>query len=50
MATKGGHIREIKLLFQSSKDGDSCDTFYEKCGDKGTTLSVIKSKKKRIRK
>jgi hypothetical protein len=47
MATKGGHIREIKLLFQSSKDGDSCDTFYEKCGDKGPTLSVIKSKKKR---
>ena len=44
MATKGGHILEIKLLFQSSKDGDSFETFFEKCGEKGPTLSVIKSK------
>jgi len=44
MATKCGHILEIKLLFQSSKDGDSYDTFFEKCGEKGPTLSVIKSK------
>ena len=47
ISSKSGHILEIKLLFQSSINGDSYDTFIEKCGNKGPTLSLIKSKKKK---
>ena len=47
LTTKGGKIKEIKLIFNSSKDGDSYNTFIEKCGDKGPTLSVIQSKRKK---
>lgn len=47
LTTKGGKIKEIKLIFNSSNDGDSYNTFIEKCGDKGPTLSVIQSKNKK---
>ena len=44
LSIKGGIIKEIKLIFQSSQDGDEYDTFFSKCGEKGPTLSLIKSK------
>ena len=44
LSIKGGNIKEIKLIFQSSQDGDEYDTFFSKCGEKGPTLSLIKSK------
>ena len=36
---------KYKLLFRASQDGDSMDTFHEKCDNKGPTLVIIKSKK-----
>ena len=47
LTIKGGKIKEIKLIFNSSIDGDSYDTFIEKCEDMGPTLSVIQSKNKK---
>ena len=47
LSSKGGRISEIKLIFQSSKDGDDYKTFFEKCGEKGPTLILIKSKRKK---
>ena len=44
LTMKGGNIKEIKLIFQSSKDGDEYETFFSKCGDKGPTLILIESK------
>ena len=44
LSIKGGNIKEIKLIFQASQDGDEYDKFFSKCGDKGPTLSLIKSK------
>ena len=46
LTMKGGHILEIKLIFQSSVDGDDYDIFFEKCRGEGPFLSVIKSNKK----
>ena len=43
LISKGGNILEIKLIFQSLIDGDSYETFIEKCGDKGPTLSIIRT-------
>ena len=45
LTSKGGHISEIKLIFQSSTDGDTYEKFIEKCGEQGPILSVIKSKR-----
>ena len=36
---------KYKLLFRASQDGDSMETFHEKCDNKGPTLILIKSKK-----
>ena len=43
---KVGRILEIKLIFQSSVNGDDYDTFFEKCKGQGPFLSVIKSQEK----
>ena len=38
-----GRIKEINLLYRATKDGDSCESFFKKCGNKGPTISLIKS-------
>ena len=38
-----GRIKEINLLYRGTKDGDSCESFFKKCGNKGPTISLIKS-------
>ena len=42
-----GDIKEINLLYRASEDGDDLDSFYNKCGNKGPTISLIKTKKGR---
>ncbi len=44
LASKCGQIKDIKLIYQSSIDGDKSEIFFKKCGNVGPTLSVIKSK------
>jgi hypothetical protein len=38
----------LKLLFRGSKHSWSPDKFHELCDDKGPTISIFKSKAKRI--
>jgi len=40
-------IKSINLLYKASENGDNSYTFFEKCGNKGATLSLIKTKKGR---
>ena len=46
--TVNGRIKQINLLYKASVDGDTCESFFNKCGNKGSTISVIKSNKGKI--
>ena len=46
--TENGKIKNINLLYRATLDGDSCKSFFNKCGKKGATVSLIKTKKNRI--
>ena len=46
--SENGKIKNINLLYRATRDGDSCESFYNKCGEKGITISLIKTKKNRI--
>ena len=46
--TYNGRIKQINLIYRASIDGDSCESFFNKCGNKGPTISVIKSNKGKI--
>lgn len=46
ISTKG-KIKKINLLYFSEKDGDSATAFFEKCKNKGPTMSIIYTKKGR---
>ena len=46
--TENGKIKNINLLYRATEDGDSCESFFNKCGKKGATVSLIKTKKNRI--
>jgi hypothetical protein len=46
--TVNGRIKQINLLYKASVDGDTCESFFNKCGNKGATISVIKSSKGKI--
>lgn len=46
--TVNGRIKQINLLYKASVDGDTCKSFFNKCGNKGATISVIKSNKGKI--
>ena len=46
--SENGEIKEINLLYRATSDGDKCEKFYEKCGNKGPTVSIIKTKNNRI--
>ena len=37
-------IKSINLLYRATRDGDSSKSFFEKCGNKGPTISLIKQK------
>ena len=39
-----GAIKKIKLLYRGTEDGDSSKIFFQKCKNKGPTLSLIKTK------
>ena len=43
--SENGKIKNINLLYRATRDGDSCESFYNKCGEKGITISLIKTKK-----
>ena len=43
-----GKINNIKIIYNSKKDGDSAKDFHNKCAYKGPTISLIKSKKGKI--
>ena len=45
--SENGRIKNIKLLYRATEDGDTSENFYKKCGQKGPTLSIIKTKKER---
>ena len=40
-------IKEINLLYKSSEHGDTSKIFFEKCGNKGPTFSLIETSKGR---
>ena len=40
-------IKSINLIYKASENGDDSYTFFEKCANKGATLSLIKTKKGR---
>ena len=46
--TYNGRIKQINIIYRASIDGDSCESFFNKCGNKGPTISVIKSNKGKI--
>jgi len=46
--SENGKIKEINLLYRATNDGDNCKKFFEKCGNKGPTVSIIKTKNNRI--
>ncbi len=46
--SENGKIKNINLLYRATTDGDTCKSFYNKCGEKGITISLIKTKKNRI--
>ena len=39
-----GKIKNINLLYRATRDGDNHKSFYDKCSNKGPTLSLIKTK------
>ena len=43
-----GNIEKINLLYRGTRDGDTSNIFFEKCSNKGPTISFIKTKKGRI--
>ena len=43
-----GNIKKINLIYRATEDGDTDKEFFSKCGEKGPTLSLIKTKKGRI--
>ena len=45
--SENGIIKNIKLIYRATKDGDTLNNFYDKCSQKGPTLSIIKTKKGR---
>ena len=45
---KNGPIKNINLIYRASEDGDRCDQFFNKCRNKGPTVSLIKTKNNRI--
>ena len=40
-------IKDIKLLYRASKDGDNSNDFHSKCDNKGSTVTFIKTKDSR---
>ena len=42
-----GNIEKLILLYRGTKDGDTSNKFFEKCSNKGSTISFIKTKKGR---
>ena len=42
-----GSIKNIKLIYRATEDGDTCESFFEKCKNKGAIISLIETKKKR---
>ena len=46
--SENGKIKYINLLYRATEDGDSYKYFINKCGNKGATVSLIKTKKNRI--
>ena len=42
-----GNIAKLNLLYRGTRDGDSSKIFFEKCSNKGATISFIKTKKGR---
>jgi len=46
--SENGKIKNINLLYRATEDGDSSKSFFNKCGNKGATISLIKTKKNRI--
>ena len=42
-----GNIKEINLLYKASEDGDKYEIFYDKCRNKGSIITLIKTKKGR---
>jgi len=45
--SENGKIQNIKLLYRATEDGDISKNFFDKCGQKGPTLSIIQTKKGR---
>ena len=43
--SENGKIKNINLLYRASEDGDSSTSFFNKCCNKGATVSLIKTKK-----
>ena len=43
-----GNIKKINLIYRATEDGDTVKEFFSNCGEKGPTLSLIKTKKGRI--
>ena len=39
-----GKIKDIKLLYRGTRDGDNYNAFYNRCSNQGPTLSLIKTK------
>jgi hypothetical protein len=42
-----GDIKSINLIYRATEAGDSCQDFFNNCGEKGPTVSLIKTKKGR---
>ena len=42
-----GNIKNIKLIYRATEDGDSCESFFEKCKNKGPIISLVETKKKK---
>ena len=42
-----GKINKINFLYRATEDGDTSKIFFDKCGNKGPTISLIKTKKGR---
>ena len=43
-----GNVKEIKLIYRASENGDDSESFFNKCGKIGPTVSIIKTKKGKI--
>ena len=42
-----GNIEKINLLYRATRDGDTSKVFFEKCSNKGPTISFVKTRKGR---